>query len=106
MIANHRPARGIAYAANSLDWERRRCTNQTCSGDTWVVKRAPLFSNLWWVAPAPDQSLSLVAASNPTCPRCGATLTAALEPQREVSPLRPEGSPIRRIKSFRSGGKR
>jgi hypothetical protein len=106
MITKHRSVNGVAYAAVSLDWEHRRCTNQTCSGGTWVVKRAPLLSNLWWVAQAPDQSLSLVAASDPICPRCGAALAAALAPQSELSLSRLGGSPIRRIRPFRSGGKR
>jgi len=106
MVAKHSPVNGVAYTAISLDWERRRCINQTCSGGTWVVKRAPLFSYLWWVAPAPDQSLSLVAASDPACPRCGAALAAAPEPLSELPPSRLGGSPIRRIRPYRSGGKR
>src|SRR6476660_1321541 len=48
-----------------LDWELRSCQNQACPHDTWVVKRAPVFSNVWWVAPRPNQSLVLVAGRDP-----------------------------------------
>jgi hypothetical protein len=62
-----------------LDWELRSCQNQACPHDTWVVKRAPIFSNVWWVAPRPNQSLVLVAGRDPLCPHCRTPLAAVLE---------------------------
>ena len=87
MITSHASMHTVQAAAILLDWEARGCTNQACTGDRWVVKRAPVLTQLWWVAPQPNQALVLVAGSEPLCPHCGSLLAAMPEPPREVSPV-------------------
>ena len=87
MITSHASMRSAQDAALPLDWEARGCTNQACTSDRWVVKPAPVFAKLWWVAPQPNHALVLVAGSEPRCPHCGSLLVAMPEPRREEAPV-------------------
>jgi len=62
-----------------MNWEPWFCPNQACADWDWMVLSDPTNCELWWVAAHADESPFTIAATDPICPHCGATLLALIE---------------------------
>lgn len=63
--------------ADTFEDQARVCPQSWCGNGTWLVQRDPHMQDVWHVAHATGGSWT-VAASEPVCPRCGATLVIPL----------------------------
>jgi hypothetical protein len=61
-----------------MDWEHRLCLERGCS-ETWYVAADGRGYKVWYVAREPGSCPTVVAASEPICPRCGAALLTIVE---------------------------
>ena len=59
--------------------EHYLCPDRACSGGTWVLEQQNALHNLWLLVNVSDQSIWLLAADEPVCPRCGTSLVTPLE---------------------------
>jgi hypothetical protein len=68
-----------------MNWEQWFCPNQTCVAGTWMVQRDPAICDVWEVAAHVADRPFTLAATVPTCPRCGTTLLAMVELEGELA---------------------
>jgi hypothetical protein len=61
-----------------MKWEHRLCPERSCS-EVWYVASDGRGYRVWYVAREPDSCPTVVAASEPVCPSCGAALVTVLE---------------------------
>jgi hypothetical protein len=62
--------------ASSMNWRQYFCPSSYCAAKSWMVQRSADNSELWSVAHTPDERPYSIAAVEPVCPQCGATLSA------------------------------
>lgn len=62
-----------------LEEERRFCPDRACNSGAWLVQRIEQAGDYWVVMSASEDGSWLVAATDPVCPRCGATLATLLD---------------------------
>jgi hypothetical protein len=74
-----RPATTASREENTMRWEQWFCPNQDCAGWEWMVQRDPATRDVWWVAADVEETPFMVAATDPVCPSCGATLYGMIE---------------------------
>jgi len=58
----------------TLEEQRLACPEIWCSSGAWLVQRDAHRQDLWQVTHPADGGTWTVAATDPVCPRCGATL--------------------------------
>ena len=76
-----------------MDWNQRFCPNQTCNIDFWMVQQAADDHERWHVVDRFGGRF-LVAAIDPVCPRCGATLCLSVEFARRAGGDIIEAGPV------------
>jgi hypothetical protein len=59
--------------------EQYFCPNAGCASDGWMVQLSPVIPELWRLVDCNDGAAFVVAAAEPVCPRCAATLQARLD---------------------------
>ena len=74
-----------------MNWEQRFCVNQACATQAWIVRPHPTMSDIWQVAEAVDDHPFTIAATDPVCPHCGATLLTLVELEGECDRLVGDG---------------
>jgi hypothetical protein len=62
-----------------MNWEQWFCANQGCTTEAWMVRCDTTVKDMWWVAAHVDDRPFMVAATEPSCPRCGTTLCQPAE---------------------------
>ena len=62
-----------------MNWEQWFCPNQACADRARMVLRDPTMCEIWWVTAYADERPFMIAATDPICPRCGATLLIPIE---------------------------
>ena len=55
------------------------CPERSCATEGWLVQQARFNAEVWSVECRLTGATYTVAASDPVCPRCGATLCATVE---------------------------
>ncbi len=55
------------------------CPDRSCAAGTWVLEGRDQLRNLWLLVSASGDSAWLLAADEPVCPSCGASLLTLLE---------------------------
>jgi hypothetical protein len=55
------------------------CPERTCATEAWIVEQARYNAEVWSLECRLTGASFTVAASEPVCPRCGATLCATVE---------------------------
>ena len=63
----------------TLEDQYRVCPERWCGSGAWLVLRDARMQDLWQVTQPVDGGTCTVAATDPVCPRCGATLTTIME---------------------------
>ena len=62
-----------------MKWEQWFCPERTCATEAWWVQQARYNSEVWLLECRLTGASFTVAATDPICPRCGATLCATVE---------------------------
>jgi hypothetical protein len=62
-----------------MDWETWFCRSDWCNADSWLVKPRSGQRELWQLAHQPDGPYYTIAAIDPVCPLCGATLSLRID---------------------------
>jgi hypothetical protein len=62
-----------------MDWETWFCRSEKCRADSWLVRPQPGQPELWQLAHEPDMPRYTIAAADPVCPLCGATLSLRID---------------------------
>jgi hypothetical protein len=62
-----------------MKWEQWFCPNDGCATESWMVQLCPDMYQTWRVAGCFGGSTYTLAATDPVCPHCGATLCARVE---------------------------
>jgi hypothetical protein len=62
-----------------MDWETWYCRSEWCKANYWLVRPQPGQRELWELAQEPNAPRYTVAALDPVCPLCGATLSLRIE---------------------------
>ena len=62
-----------------MEWEQWFCPERTCATEAWLVQQLPGCAELWSLMCRLTGASFTVAASDPICPRCGATLCLTVE---------------------------
>jgi len=62
-----------------MDQEQRFCPTQDCTTDFWLVRHVAPQLELWHVVDRFGGGSFTIAATDPVCPRCGATLCLTVE---------------------------
>ena len=78
-----------------MNWDTWFCRSEWCKADSWLVAQHPELHEVWQLGHEPGAPLYAVAAADPICPLCGATLSLRLEiaeslggdPRIEIGPL-------------------
>jgi hypothetical protein len=55
------------------------CPERSCATEAWMVEQAHFNAEVWSLECRLTGARFTVAASDPVCPRCGATLCATVE---------------------------
>jgi hypothetical protein len=79
----------------AMNWETWFCRSEWCKADSWLVRQHADQRELWQLAHEPDELRYTIAATDPICPLCGATLSLRIElaetiggdPRMEIGPL-------------------
>ena len=62
-----------------MEWEQWFCPERTCATEAWMVRQARSNAEVWSLECRLTGASFTVAATDPVCPRCGATLCATVE---------------------------
>jgi hypothetical protein len=62
-----------------MDTHQRFCLDRLCATRTWMVQPHEDIPELWIVAESCDGPTWSIAAPEPLCPHCGATLSTAVD---------------------------
>jgi hypothetical protein len=85
-----------------MNWEEWFCANPSCDDWAWMVQRDLATPEVWRVAKHVDEHPFTVAATDPVCPHCGASLAILFELEGRAD--RPNGAvPSKRQRDYRAG---
>jgi hypothetical protein len=62
-----------------MDWEQRFCPDDACAVDFWLARQSSTNHELWRLVDRFGGGSFTIAAVDPVCPRCGATLCLTVE---------------------------
>jgi len=62
-----------------MEWEQWFCPERYCATEAWLVRQALGNDEIWSLECRLTGASFTVAASDPVCPRCGATLCTTVE---------------------------
>lgn len=67
--------------------QRLVCPSIGCAADGWYIEREPGSLNAWLIATEAGGAGWVIAADEPICPYCAATLSERHEPALDIGPF-------------------
>ena len=84
-----------------MNWEQRFCSNQDCAVDFWLAQQAAGHRDLWRLVDRFGGGSFTIAAVDPVCPRCGATLCLTVELAQRTGGILESGKVLEFVHSLR-----
>jgi hypothetical protein len=72
-------SQNMTTMARTKEYTLLFCPERWCGSGAWLVRRDTHVQGLWEMTHPVQGGTCTVAATDPVCPRCGATLTTIME---------------------------